>query len=188
MNCNIRPLHCNLSFELLLIWSRKNCKTCCLSVWMRVAQSSLGSSLKYPPCWFRGAKVSKSKSPLRPRQCRLWTRRTLAFVPLQKHTIHDCCGKQQYYLFGSIIQLVETLEGSSMPSSVACKIEVTRPTQRFGKPTSRNASSPQPWLSFELLYFRLPARQPSSVPGSCADLCPKLSCNFSSSYSLMILS
>ena len=176
---------------ILILFERKNCKTCCLSVWMRVAQSSLGSSLKYPPCWFQGVKVSKSKSPLRPRQCRLWTRRTLAFVPLQKRTIHDCCRKQQFYFFGNIIQLVEidllvTLEGSSMPSSAACKIEVTRPAQRVVKLTLRNTSSPQPWLSFELLYFRLPARQPSSVPGSCADLCPKLSCNFSSSYSRIV--
>ena len=129
------------------------------------------------------SKSLKSKWPLRPRQCRLWTRRTLAFVPLQKHTIHDCCGKQQYFLFGSIIQLVETLEGSSMPSSEACKIEATRPTQSVGKQTSRKTSSPQ---QFVFLYFRLPARQPSSVPGSCADLCPKLSCILSSSYSRIV--
>ena len=126
------------------------------------------------------SKSLKSKWPLRPRQCRLWTRRTLAFVPLQKRTIHDCCRKQQFYFFGNIIQLVEidllvTLEGSSMPSSEACKIEATRPTQSVGKQTSRKTSSPQ---QFVFLYFRLPARQPSFVPGSCADLCPTLSCNF----------
>ena len=64
--------------------------TCWRSVWMRVAQSSLGSSLRYlrwkiqntkPDSWKDQKRWKRKKSPLRPGQNRLWTRCTLTLIP-----------------------------------------------------------------------------------------------------------